>query len=319
MIAAARTPTSLVDRLPEVRGRYREHVSLANVTWFQVGGPADVVFRPADREDLANFLRAKPADVPVTVIGVGSNLLVRDGGIPGVVVRLGRAFARIALDDDGVVAGAAALDTNVARFAAEADLSGLEFLAGIPGTIGGALRMNGGAYGREMRNVVREARAVAPDGTIHNLDRAELGFSYRRSAVPEDWIFTGCRLRAEPGDHEAIAARMAEIHAARSDTQPVRTQTGGSTFKNPDGKKAWEIIDAAGCRGLAIGGARVSELHCNFLVNEGDATAADIEALGEEVRRRVKEATGVTLEWEIRRVGVPAHGAKAVESPEASP
>ena len=302
--------TSLIDRLPPVRGRYRENAPLASVTWFRVGGPAEVSFRPADRDDLTAFLAGKPDDVPVTVIGVGSNLLVRDGGLRGVVVRLGRGFAEIAAEGQDLVCGAAALDLNAARVAQAAGIGGLEFLCGVPGTIGGALRMNAGAYGRELESVLIEADAVDPMGTLHRLDRADFGFAYRHSTVPADWIFLGARLRGHPDAPEAIARRMTEIQTARSDSQPIRSRTGGSTFKNPDpavsgGAKAWQLIDRAGCRGLRRGGAMVSEQHCNFLINTGMATAADLEELGEEVRARVREACGIELEWEIRRIGEP--------------
>lgn len=304
-----KSPTRrLIDRLPAVRGRYRESAELSRVTWFRVGGPAEIMFRPADTEDLCAFLRGRPTDVPVTVIGVGSNLLVRDGGVPGVIVRLGGEFATIDVDGTDMIVGAGALDGNVAHAAALSNIAGLEFLAGIPGTIGGALRMNGGAYGREMKDVVATADAVAPDGTLHTMTPAEMGMSYRYSDVPGDWIFTGARLAGERGERAVIAARIKEIQEARAASQPVRTRTGGSTFKNPPDRKAWELIDAAGCRGLRVGGAQVSEQHCNFLVNHGTATAADIEALGEEVRRRVKDSSGIELEWEIRRIGVPADG-----------
>ncbi|MBX6320552.1 MAG: UDP-N-acetylmuramate dehydrogenase [Rhodospirillaceae bacterium] len=301
----------LIDRLPPVRGRLSKGASLAPVTWFRVGGPAEVVFRPADRQDLIDFLAAKPADVPVTVIGVGSNLLVRDGGVEGVVIRLGRGFAGIRVDGNAVTAGAGALDLNVALVAHEAGLGGLEFLSGIPGTIGGALRMNAGAYGRSIADVIVTAEALDPRGAVHVLDRAALGLGYRHCSVPEDWIFLGATLRGEPAERETIARRMHEIRSARESTQPVRARTGGSTFTNPadaaaGGRKAWQLIEAAGCRGLRRGGAMVSEKHCNFLINTGEASAADLEALGEEVRRRVREATGVRLEWEIRRIGRPA-------------
>lgn len=300
----------LIERLPAVRGRLTENAPLAGITWFRVGGAAEVMFRPADRDDLAAFLADKPADVPVTVIGVASNLLVRDGGIPGVVIRLGRGFADIKVTGTTVEAGAAALDVNVARSAAEAGVAGLEFLVGVPGTIGGALRMNAGAYGREMTDVTVAAEAFDPTGRLHRLSHAELGFSYRHCAVGEDWIFVAATLTGEPGAPEAIAARMRDIQEAREASQPIRTRTGGSTFANPtdpkaQGRKAWQLIDAAGCRGLTRGGAMVSEKHCNFLINTGTATAADLEGLGEEVRRRVFEATGVSLQWEIRRVGLP--------------
>jgi len=306
MMAAAMTQPALIARLPAVRGRYRENADLARITWFRVGGPAEIMFRPADTEDLAVFLRACPADVPVTVIGVGSNVLVRDGGVPGVVIRLGRAFATMTAEGTEMIVGAGALDGNVARAAAEAGIAGLEFLAGIPGTIGGALRMNGGAYGREMKDVLVSAQAVSADGNVLNLSAADMGFSYRHSDVPSDVIFTGARLRGEPGARDEITARITEIQDARAATQPIRTRTGGSTFKNPPGHKAWELIDGAGCRGLTHGDAQVSEQHCNFLINRSAATAADIEALGEDVRRRVKAASGITLEWEIRIIGVPS-------------
>ena len=296
----------LIERLPPVRGRYRENAPLSGVTWFRVGGPAEVMFRPADRADLLDFLQSKPDDVPVTVIGVGSNLLVRDGGVPGVVLRLGRGFAEITAEDEDILCGAAALDLNVATAAKLAGIGGLEFLCGVPGTIGGALRMNAGAYGRETRDVLIEAEACDPQGAVHHLTNADLGFAYRRSAVPEDWIFLGARLRGRADDPEEIARRMAKIQDARSESQPIRTRTGGSTFKNPPGRKAWELIERAGCRGLRRGGAMVSEQHCNFLINTGTATAANLEDLGEDVRARVLDICGVALEWEIRRIGVPA-------------
>ena len=294
----------LIDRLPPVRGRLTENAPLAGITWFHVGGPAEVMYRPADIGDLRQFLAAKPEGVPVTTIGVGSNLLVRDGGVPGVVIRLGRSFAEITIEDDRVRAGAAALDLNVARVAAEAGIAGLEFLSGIPGAIGGALRMNAGAYGREMVDVVLAAEALDPGGRLNRLDNAALGLTYRHSSVPEDWIFVAALLAGSRGDRGAILARLAEIRAAREASQPIRSRTGGSTFANPPGHKAWELIERAGCRGLSRGGAKVSEKHCNFLINTGSATAADIEALGENVRQRVRETTGVELSWEIRRIGV---------------
>jgi UDP-N-acetylmuramate dehydrogenase len=311
MMAAMKRPTDPLAGLPPVRGRLTAHAPLAGITWFRVGGPAEIMFRPADRDDLAGFLAGKPAGLPVTMIGVGSNLLVRDGGVPGVVIRLGREFARVTAEDEQIRAGAAALDLNVAVAARDAGLAGLEFLSGIPGTIGGALRMNGGAYGREMTDVVVEGEALDGSGHLHRLTHKDFGFSYRHCDLPEDWIFTGVLLQGRRDDPQAIQARMAEIQKAREESQPIRTRTGGSTFANPStpearGRKAWQLIDEAGCRGLRIGGAQVSERHCNFLINTGDATAADIETLGEEVRRRVKEKTGVTLEWEIRRIGRPA-------------
>ena len=306
MMATQRKTESLLDRLPVVRGRYSANVPLAPITWFRVGGPAEVVFRPADAEDLAAFLAAKPADVAVTVIGVGSNLLVRDGGVPGVVIRLGRAFATIAAQGDVLETGAAALDLNVALAACTEGLGGLEFLSGIPGTIGGALRMNAGAYGGEMKDVVLQAQVLDAAGQIRTVSAADLGFAYRRCGVPETSIFLAARLQGRRADPHAIRERIEEIRRAREGSQPIRARTGGSTFANPPGAKAWELIDRAGCRGLVRGGAQVSKVHCNFLINTGTASAADLEALGEEVRRRVFESSGVRLEWEIRRIG--AHG-----------
>lgn len=304
MMAAKTLDPQLIDRLPAVRGRYSTHVALAPITWFRVGGPAEVVFRPADVDDLAAFLAAKPADVPVTVLGVGSNLLVRDGGVPGVVIRLGRGFAAIAAEGERVVAGAGALDLNVALVARDGGLAGLEFLSGIPGTIGGALRMNAGAYGSELADVLIEARAVTGEGAVKALAPADLDFGYRHCGVPADWIFTGVTLAGQRDEPAVIGWRMDEIRQQREITQPVRARTGGSTFANPEGAKAWELIDRAGCRGLRRGGAMVSEKHCNFLINTGTATAADLEGLGEEVRRRVLETTGTVLRWEIHRIGV---------------
>ncbi len=307
MSAVARTTRHLIDRLPPVRGRLTANAPLASVTWFRAGGPAEILFRPADRDDLAAFLAGTPDDIPVTVLGVASNLLVRDGGIPGVVIRLLRGFTGIRVEGEQVLAGAGALDLNVALTARDHGLAGLEFLSGVPGTIGGALRMNAGAYGGEMKDVVAHAEALDRSGRALRLTPEELGFTYRHCAVPESVIFTGAVLRGRPGRTEEIGARIVEIDQARGETQP-RSRTGGSTFTNPPGDKAWRLIDAAGCRGLRIGGAQVSEKHCNFLINTGDATARDIEALGEEVRRRVHEASGVTLRWEIMRIGTPRAG-----------
>ena len=309
MIAAARSDAGrLLDRLPAVRGRYSEDAPLASITWFRVGGPAEVMFRPADPEDLAHFLAHRPAGLPVTVLGVGSNLLVRDGGVPGVVVRLGRGFNAVAAEGDSLLAGAAMLCPNLALAALEAGIAGLEFLSGVPGSLGGALRMNAGAFGGEIRDVLVWAEALDPEGRLHRLAPEAMGHAYRSCAVPEGWIFLRARLRGAPGERGAIRARMAAIQAERDASQPLRTRTGGSTFKNPPGAKAWQLIDAAGCRGLRRGDAQVSEKHCNFLVNLGGASAADLEALGEEVRRRVRESSGVALEWEIRRIGRPAGG-----------
>lgn len=305
-MAPGRKTSSLIDRLPKVRGRISPDYDLAKVTWFRVGGPAEVMFRPADPDDLAGFLAGRPFDVPVTVIGVASNLLVRDGGVPGVVIRLGREFAQMQAHDTEVETGAGAPDLNVARFAQGEGIEGLEFLCGIPGTIGGSLRMNAGAYGVEMKDIVIEAQALDSNGVKKVVTHEEMGFSYRKSSVPKDWIFTSVRLRGRRGQSEDIARRMAQIQSQREVTQPTRIATGGSTFKNPPDAKAWELIESAGCRGLRRGGAMVSEKHCNFLINTGEATADDLETLGEDVRRRVKEATGVDLEWEIRRIGIPA-------------
>ncbi|MFZ5779620.1 MAG: UDP-N-acetylmuramate dehydrogenase [Pseudomonadota bacterium] len=301
MMALATRPR-LIDRLPRPRGRLTADAPLGPQTWFAAGGPAEVLFRPADVDDLAAFLAALPLDIPVTVLGVGSNLLVRDGGIRGVVIRLLRGFTAITVEGTDVVAGAGAPDLNVALTAREHALAGLEFLSGIPGTIGGALAMNAGAYGGELAQVLISADAVDRAGRRHRVGAADLGFSYRHSSAPADWIFVSARLRAQPGDQLAIARRIAEIDQARTESQP-RSRTGGSTFVNPPGHKAWELVDRAGCRGLRMGQAQVSEKHCNFLVNLGGATAAEIETLGEEVRRRVFEHSGVRLEWEIRRLG----------------
>ncbi|MDP3243640.1 MAG: UDP-N-acetylmuramate dehydrogenase [Reyranella sp.] len=304
MALATSTP-HLIDRLRRPRGRLTADAALGPQTWFRAGGAAEVLFRPADVEDLATFMAGLPSDVPVTVLGVGSNILVRDGGVKGVVIRLLRGFTGISVEGHEIVAGAGALDLNVALTARDHGLAGLEFLSGIPGTIGGALRMNAGAYEGDLAQVFVSAEAVDRTGKVHAVAADAMGFSYRHSEALADWIFTAARLRATPGDQLAIARRIAEIDAARTDSQP-RSRTGGSTFVNPPGRKAWQLIDQAGCRGLRIGAAQVSEKHCNFLINLGEATAGDIEGLGEEVRRRVQEKTGVQLEWEIRRIGEAA-------------
>jgi len=291
---------------PSLRGRMQASAPLAPFTWFRAGGAAELLVRPADTEDLASFLRDLPHEVPVYVIGATSNLIVRDGGLPGVTIRLTRGFSAIAPETNGIVAGAAALDVTVAEHAAAAGLTGLEFLSGIPGSIGGAVTMNAGAYGGEMAQVLDWAEVVTRTGEQRRLLGPELAFAYRHATLPVGAVVTRVRLRGTTGAPELIAGRMADIKGAREASQPVRARTGGSTFRNPDGMRAWELIDAAGCRGLVRGGAMVSEKHCNFLINTGGATAADIEGLGEEVRRRVLAATGVTLEWEIRRIGVPA-------------
>lgn len=302
MMALETARPHLIDRLPKPRGRLTADAPLGAQTWFRTGGPAEVLFRPADTEDLSAFLRELPADVPVTVLGVGSNLLVRDGGIKGVVIRLMRGFTGVTVDGSEVVAGAGALDLNVALTARDHALAGLEFLSGIPGTIGGAFPTNAGAYGGELVDVLVSAECVDRSGTVRTVTPSELGLSYRHSAAPADWIFTAARLRGAPGDQVAIARRISEIESARADTQP-RSRTGGSTFANPPNHKAWELIDRSGCRGLRIGDAQVSEKHCNFLINLGTATAADIEQLGEEVRSRVFARSNVLLQWEIRRIG----------------
>lgn len=297
---------ALIERLPKPRGRLEPEVPLADLTWFRAGGPAEVLFTPADESDLADFLRETPRTIPVTVIGVGSNLLVRDGGVPGVVIRLGRGFGDLAVEETSWIrAGAAVPDVRVARFALDHGVGALTFLRGIPGTIGGALRMNGGAYGRETKDVLVEARAVDREGTVHVLSNADMRFTYRHCGASEDLIFTAALLQGEPADAARIAREMDEITERRETTQPIKSRTGGSTFKNPPGQKAWQLIDAAGMRGFSIGAAKVSELHCNFLINEGGARAADIEALGEAVRRRVRETSGVDLDWEIKRIGIP--------------
>ena len=298
--------TSLLTRLPPVRGRLTANASMAGFSWFRVGGPAEVLYEPADADDLAAFMRGLPDDVPVTVIGVASNLLVRDGGIAGVVIRLGKAFADITVEGAAVTAGAGAMDVNVSRAARDAGLAGFEFLIGIPGSVGGALRMNAGAYGAEISDIFVAARAVTGRGEVLDLSPADMAFSYRHCSQPEDVIFTAATFMGRADDTDAIAARMVDIQRSRGETQPVKSRTGGSTFANPPGYKAWELIDEAGCRGLTRGGAQVSPQHCNFLINTGNATAADLEGLGEEVRRRVAEETGVQLEWEIRRIGLPS-------------
>jgi UDP-N-acetylmuramate dehydrogenase len=296
----------LKSRASKLRGRLLPNQSLAELTWFRVGGPAQVLFMPEDEADLAYFLGVLPPEIPVTVIGLGSNLIVRDGGIPGVVIRLGRGFNEVAVDGLKITAGPAVPDVKVARAAQEAGIAGLSFMRGIPGAIGGALRMNGGAYGGETKDVLIEARAVDRQGRIHVLSNADMHYTYRHCGAPEDYIFTSATLQGRPGDPAVIAAEMDKITESREATQPIKSRTGGSTFKNPPGHKAWQLIDAAGCRGLVVGGAQVSELHCNFLINLGAATAADIENLGETVRKRVKDNSGIELDWEIKRLGVAA-------------
>jgi UDP-N-acetylmuramate dehydrogenase len=298
----------LKSRMPELRGRLLANQPLAELTWFRVGGPAQVLFMPEDESDLAYFLQNLPAAIPVVVIGLGSNLIVRDGGMPGVVIRLGRGFNDVVVEGLRIRAGTAVPDAKVARAAQEAGIAGLAFLRGIPGGIGGALRMNGGAYGRETRDALIEARGVDRNGNIRVYSNADLHYTYRHCGAPEDVIFTQALFEGRAGDRETIAAEMEKITESREATQPIKSRTGGSTFKNPQGHKAWQLIDAAGCRGLVVGDAQVSEMHCNFLINRGQASAADIETLGETVRTRVKANSGVTLEWEIKRIGVAREG-----------
>ena len=297
----------LKTKMPELRGRLLANQSLDSQSWFRVGGPAQALFMPADEADLSYFLKAVPADVPITVIGASSNLIIRDGGVSGAVIRLGRGFNDIAVEEGHRVrAGSAALDAHVARAALPAGVAGLAFLSGIPGSIGGALRMNGGAYGGETKDVLIEARAIDRQGNLRTLSNAEMNFSYRRSGAPDDIVFTQALFQGRPDEPEQIAAEMAEIKKKREATQP-KNKTCGSTFKNPPGHNAWKLIADAGCRGFKVGQAQVSELHCNFLVNLGGATAADIETLGETVRERVKTHSGVDLEWEIKRIGISSY------------
>ncbi|MCC7259418.1 MAG: UDP-N-acetylmuramate dehydrogenase [Alphaproteobacteria bacterium] len=305
MSAAPAHASSLLSRLPEVRGKYRENADLSATNWFRVGGPAEVLYRPADAGDLGHFMAHCPKDIPITMLGVGSNLIVRDGGIDGVVIRLGKGFTDISRKGDVILVGAGVLNLTAARFCQQEGIAGLEFLSGVPGSIGGALAMNAGAYGSMTSECLIEAEIVDRDGIVRWMSVEELDYDYRHcGGLPEGAIFTGAAFRGVHGSPDDIAERMVEIAKAREESQPIRERTGGSTFKNPPGgKKAWKLIDEAGCRGLTIGGAQMSEMHCNFMINTGAATAADLEALGEEVRRRVKEHSGILLEWEIRRVG----------------
>jgi UDP-N-acetylmuramate dehydrogenase len=297
----------LLKRLPKARGRLEANFPLAELTWFRVGGPAEVLFSPADEADLAAVLKEMPKEIPVYVIGVGSNLLVRDGGVPGVVIRLGRGFGDVGLEGGHLIrTGTSVPDVKVARFALDHSIGGLTFLRGIPGTIGGALRMNGGAYGRETKDILLEARAVDRRGLLHVLSNADMHYSYRHCGAPEDFIFTEALLQGEARDRDQIERAMNEVTERREATQPIKSRTGGSTFKNPPGQKSWQLIDQAGLRGFSLGPAKVSELHCNFLINEGGATAAQIEELGEIIRRRVKDKSGIDLEWEIKRIGIAA-------------
>lgn len=300
----------LLGRMPGLRGRLQANVSLADLTWLRVGGPAQILFSPADVEDLAHFLMRCPADMPVTVVGVGSNLLVREGGVPGVVIRLaGRAFGdTTAMPDHQLRTGAATLDARLAKFAAEAGIGGLAFYAGIPGSIGGALRMNAGAHGGETSQVLCTAEAVSRAGDIVTLSAGEMGFAYRHTAAPDGLIFTGAVFQGRPSSVEQERAAIEEVQRTREATQPIKTRTGGSTFKNPPGASAWKVIDAAGLRGFRVGGAHMSTMHTNFLVNDLNATAYDVESLVETVRARVRDHSGIELDWEIKRIGEFAPG-----------
>ena len=306
MIEVRAPEQHLVHRLPPTNGRVQADAPLGPLTWFRVGGPVEALVRPSSPADLAAFLAALPHDVPVQVLGAASNVIVRDGGIPGVVFRLARGFNEVAVEADGVIAGAACLDAVVAEHAAAAGLTGLEFLSGIPGSVGGAVAMNAGAYGGDVASCLDWAEVVSRSGELVRVPASGLAFAYRHASLPPGAVVVRARFRARPGDKATIAVAMAEIRASREATQPVRARTGGSTFRNPPGQKAWELIDACGGRGLVRGGAQVSEKHCNFLLNTGSATAADLEGLGEDLRRRVLEASGVVLEWEIKRMGKPA-------------
>lgn len=306
---------TLLAQLPPVRGRYVEAAPLKDITWLRVGGPAEVLYLPADEADLSRFLAETPDDIPVHVLGAGSNTLVRDGGVPGVVVRLGPPFAKTeALENGRLRAGAGALDRMVAKAAAKAGLAGMEYLIGVPGTIGGALRMNAGCYDQETADVLVEAVALDRTGRRIIASPQELAYAYRHCEAPEDWIFTEAVFQGTPDEPAAIEARMNAITARREETQPIREKTSGSTFANPDPpgtgnqRKSWQLIDSVGGRGFAIGGARFSEQHCNFLINDGSASAADLEQVGETVRARVRETHGVDLRWEVKRIGIADGG-----------
>lgn len=303
------TAEQTLSQLPEVRGRYTTNEPLAQSTWFRVGGPAEVMFKPADEDDLVKFLRNCPYDIPVMILGVASNTIIRDGGIPGVVIKLGREFATMQVEDDIITVGAANLDLNTALFAQKNGISGLEFLSGIPGTIGGALRMNAGCYGKEMRDILVDATAYDREGNKHVVTPEMMNMQYRHTDAPANWVFVSCRLKGEKGDAAEIKAHMDEIKAKREASQPIREKTGGSTFANPERDvpgtgSAWQAVDKAGLRGFTIGGAQMSEKHCNFMINTGEATAADLEALGDTVREKVKEQLGIDLRWEIKRIGI---------------
>lgn len=295
-----------MDQLPDVRGSLKTDVGLARYTWLRVGGPADVLFMPKDEADLALFLSSIDPKIPVTILGVASNTLVRDGGIEGVVIRLGPSFGRVETDGLRLTAGAAALDSRVAKAAADAGIAGLEFYAGVPGTIGGALRMNAGCYGSETKDYLTEVVAIDRRGRRQRMSAEEMGYSYRHSSAPDDLVFVSATFKGQADAPAAIQARMDAITQKRESSQPIRSKTGGSTFKNPDGHSSWKLIDAAGLRGFRVGGAQMSEQHCNFMINADDATASDLEALGETVRAKVLESQGIQLEWEVKRIGRPA-------------
>ena len=294
---------SLINDLPRVRGNLRENVELAPFTWLRVGGEAEVLFIPKDEADLAHFLSSTPDDIPVHILGVASNTLVRDGGVKGVVIRLGPAFGQIQTDGLRLTAGSAALDKLVAKKAADAGIAGLEFYAGVPGTIGGALRMNAGCYGGETKDILKSVVALDRTGRRQVMSLAEMDYSYRHCGAPSDLIFTEAVFEGTRDDPKNIHGRILEITARREASQPIREKTGGSTFKNPEGQSSWKLIEAAGCRGLQIGGAQISEQHCNFMINKGNATAADLEALGETVREKVLASQGIDLHWEVKRIG----------------
>ena len=292
--------------IPDVRGKLKPNAPLAPLVWFKSGGNAEWLFEPADRDDLIAYLQGLDPDTPVMALGLGSNMIVRDGGVPGVTVRLGKAFSKIErIDEVTLRCGGGASGILVSSTARDAGIAGLEFLRGIPGTVGGFVRMNGGAYGREVQDILVSARVALRDGRVEEWPAERLGYTYRHSELPEGAVVVSAAFRGTPGQPEAIGAEMDAIARAREESQPLRSRTGGSTFKNPPGHKAWALIDAAGCRGMMLGGAQVSEKHCNFLLNLGEATSSDIENLGEEVRRRVSRKTNIMLEWEIQRVGVP--------------
>lgn len=293
-----------IDMLPDVRGKYKQDADLSKLTWFRVGGAADVLYTPEDEDDLVHFLQNKPADVPFMLVGMGSNMLIRDGGVEGVVIKLGRKFGKAeAIGGNRIVAGAGIADARVAKVAYDESLSGFAFLKGVPGAIGGALRMNAGAHGAEVKDILVECRAVDPQGNIHILSLEDMGFDYRHCGLPEDYIFISATFEGKPADQDSIKAEMDKVTDLREAAQPIKSRTGGSTFKNPDDKSAWKYVDEAGFRGHVNGGAQVSEMHTNFLINMGDATAADIEDLGDMVKAKVMADTGTDLHWEIKRVG----------------